>query len=363
MFKINEHLAAAVYLNEREIPLNAVNSLQSIHISSASNIRLPVMVLCMDDQLNSMTQLGLTDGSPIALSLRGLVNADRKFRVHAIHRQPSGIGFSYTLECYWDSPMYWMGTTSSGIRGSSAFAIASIAAKCGLNFWEKNAKTSDTMLWTPRNQPYSEFARDIARHGYAGVTSHMAYGVDSLGTVRYVDLNANPTPLYEVGYLPSATRSFQIIDFEPTIRSGTNNMIGGYSHTRIVQSLVGQDSEESQIQYNSDSQLPLLNQNVRDGAQRMGISYSPVDFGNVHPKYERAKYQNTRFDLLNSLDGNFLFGYQVPFEIFDNFKHVAPSDYGNTSYDGEYTVKAKVIYIAGTSYHEKIVAAKNGLEK
>ncbi len=365
MFKINEQVNGALYVNGKEIPMTAGSHMQEVHISAVSNLKLPPMVIVVVDMLNSLAQVGLQDGSQVTFSLRGIINSDRHFRVYTWSRQPMGEGFVYRISCYWDSPKYWGGTTSKGIQGSSSEALSAIAQLCGLKVWAKNTKTADTMLWLPVNQSYGAFARDIAKHGYVNDTSHMVYGVDSNGFMRYLDINSNPAPTNVVGFLPTEgqANSFQCIDFAPSTQSGTNNMTAGYSHVRQVQSAVTDASTENQLKYKPDSQLPLLNSEVRSVMSRSGISYSPIDFGNVHPKYERAVYQNTRFDLLNSLGGDFLFGYPVPFEMFDNFKHVTPQEYGNTVYDGEYTVKGKIISITGTSYYEKILTVKNGLEK
>ena len=86
-----------------------------------------------------------------------------------------------------------------------------------------------------------------------------------------------------------------------------------------------------------------------------------IDFGNVHSNYERARYQNTRYNLLNSLTGEFLFPFQTNWEPFDNFNLALTADLNSTQYNGEYTVQSKIISIQGTTYNEKIIAVKNGL--
>ena len=368
MFKINEQVNCALYVNGTEMVLGTGSFMQSIHISVMAGTTLPILVFKLVDMFGVMVTLGLQDGSQVKVSFQGIVNIDRNFRVHSWSRSPAGEGFSYTLNCYWDAPQYMIGTTNVGINASSSEALTQIAQTCGLLVYKNNVKTADNMLWMPTNQTYGEFAKDIARHGYSTATSLLAYGIDSSGGMRYVDVNAIPDSGISVGFVAttSSTANFMVIsDFQPDARSGTNNTIAGYMHSRYVQS-ANADAEaaslENQLQFNSDSAEPLYNQQVVALIKRSGISYSPIDFGNVHSKFERAKYQNTRFNLLNSLHGEFLFGYQTSFELFDNFKYTAPPAYNNTAYDGTYTVTGKIIFVAGVNYYEKIRAVKNGLE-
>jgi len=368
MYKVNEQLNCAIFLNGREIPLSVGNFVQSIHLVAGAGLKLPLLTLRLVDIARTLENLGLQDGSLIRLSLEGLYSSDRTFRVGSWSRVPAGDGFAYVIYCFFDSPKYWAGTSSQALRGSSYDVLAAIADTCSLKFSTKNTKTSDTMLWVPNNAVYAEFAKDIARCGYANETSHMVLAVDTMGVMRYLDINANPPPRIKAGPLPTqGDASFiQTLDFEPMTKAGMNNVIGGYAHTRHVQAGSGDTTisdVEDTLTYKADCQDPLFNQDLRKLIERGGISYSPVDFGNVHDKYERARYQNTRFDLLNSLSAQVLFGYQTPLDIFDNFSYVAPQNLGPITYDGEYTIKTKIMYIAGTSYYEKAVVVKNGLEK
>lgn len=357
----------AIFLNDVEVPLSVGNFMQSLHILSASNIKLPLLVLRIVDQLNSLSQMGLQDGSTVRVSLNGTLKLDRLFRVSGWSRQPAGDGYTYTINCYWDCPKYWAGTTSAGMWGSSYDVLRTIASKCGLAFSANNTKTADNMLWMPTNQTYSEFARDVARYGYGGPLSHMVLGVDSMGIMRYRDLTSAAPMDVLVGMLNTTNdpNFVQITDFAPTTTSGTNNALSGYMHARYVQSADSSskiDPLEQIMGFKPDSKFALLNADVRSKVERGGVSYSPIDFGNVHAKYERAKYQNTRMDMMTSLGGDFLFGQQTPLELFDNFTYVAPPQLAPTAYDGKYTIKSKIVYIAGSSYHEKIVAVKHGLE-
>ncbi len=364
-YKVNDSTRVAIFIEGRELPLDAGNALHTLHIVSGPQLTLPLLTFSFTDLLRVVPNLDLQDGSQITVTIIGINTVTRYFRVYKWNRAPSGDGFAYKVEAYWDSVKFWSGTTMAPIRGSSSFALEQIAATCGLKMWGKNTPTADSMLWMPSNKTFGQFARSIARHGYSNDKSHMILSVDSTGNMRYVDINANPKPTLAVGYTSSNNHGrFQVLsDFQPSTNSGINNQIAGYRHERISQTAKGGAfTIESEIQLDPDSKFPLVNEKVRTTQERGTVSFGPINFGNVHDRYERARYQNIRFGLLNSVTADFLFPYQTDLETADNFLYVSPSELGNKDYDGEFTVTTKVVYISGSSYQEKIVAVKNGLE-
>lgn len=370
-FRINDQLTGSLFIGGREFIMEAGNSLKSLHLRASSLITLPELCISLIDTLNQMPQFGLQDGAQITLQINGgQLQLTRKFRVQRWKRTPAPLGFSFYIECYADAPRYWLGTSIGGRRGSSSQVLQAIASLSGIKWDSANANTSDAMLWMPSNRTYGNWARDIARTGYISDTSHMVLAVDSTGTMRYRDINANPKPKVTVGPIvpASSTGVFQqITDFTPVTNSGTTNSIGGYMHSRFVQAIddngTSVDSLEDELQFKPDAKYPLLSEDVRGRMVRGSVSFAPVDFGNVHSNYERAKYQNTRYNLLNSLTGKFLFPFQTAWEPFDNFTLSLPVELDSSQYDGEYTVQTKIIFIQGGTYNEQLIAVKNGLNK
>lgn len=362
-FKINDAVTAAVFINGKELLLDNGNYLQLMHIRAGALDAVPTLRFDFVDGLNLVPTLGLNDGSQLEIHINSISKYVRKFRVYSWRRGPMGDGFAYSVNAYWDAPQYFMGSTNTAIRDSSYSALNKIATKCGLQFSTLNNKTSDAMLWIPGNKTYAMFARDIARYGFLDDTSHMVLAIDSQGTMRYRDINKNAKPSLYVGPLPPDSGSNFIFstDFAPITASGSNNFIGGYMHERYPQSAIGSRPVITKLVLDSDSRLPLINSKVRTAIERSGISYSPIDFGNLHDNYDKAKVQNTRYNLLNSMKGEFLFPIMTAFETADNFNYVSPSALHNNQYDGEYTVVTKIIFISGSDYNEKIVAVKNGL--
>lgn len=363
MFRINEQLEAAIYLNGKELLLEGVNFMQSLWIRADAKWKLPLMIIRFVDLCDAVSKVGLQDGSLVIVSFRGVVNTERRFLVHSWKRSPAGEGFTYMLSCYWDAPKWWIATTNSSIRGTSHDVIKRLASECRLKFSAASTQTTDSMLWSCANKPYNEYARDVARHGYLDDKSQMVLGVDTNGLLKYVNINGIPKPTINLGYTAQATAGpfVQIVDFTPSNIAGNNNAIAGYMHDRYSQSL-GEEKVHSQVTLEPDCRKPLLNTDIRAEVGRGGISYGHIDFGNVHDNYERALYQNTRFNLLNNLTAEILIGFQTSLDLFDNFKYVPPAQLKSEAYSGEYTISGKIIYIAGASYNEKLIAVKNGLE-
>lgn len=369
-FRINDQMTCSIFIAGKEFLLDYGNGLKSLHLKASALSSLPELSISFVDTLNQMPNFGLQDGAQIVVQINGIKQVTRQFRVHNWRRSPLAQGFAFKIDAYWDAPKYWVGTSNAGIQGSSSQALQQIAQQCGLKWMDTNTNTGDAMLWLQGNRTYANFARDIARAGYVSDTSHMVLSVDSQGFVRYSDVNRNPAPKVTVGYTPSADQSqFQrIIDFTPHTKSGTLNLIGGYRHSRYVQPVSGSasgddqiDQLEDELQFQPDAQYPLLSSDIRDKMSRGSVSYAPLDWGNVHPNFERARYQNARYNLLNSLYGEFLFPNETDWEPGDNFSLALPADLDSTQYNGEYTVQSKIIFVQGSTYNEQIVAVKNGL--
>jgi hypothetical protein len=367
-YQVNDSTNIAIYIEDQELPLDSGNSLHMLHVVAGSRITLPMLQFNFTDMLKVVPFMKLQDGSLITVVIDGIIKTQRRFRVLNWSRTSIGDGFNYTVDAYWDAPKFWLGSTNTNVRGSSYTVLTDLATECGIKAHKGNTPTNDTMLWVPGNATYGQFSRAIARHGYANPKSLMVFAVDTLGTMRYLDVSTNPAPDRTVGYTPpqNGTKFQLLTDFKPVNRSGIANAMSGYRHTRHVQyalgNSIGPDLVESEVTTVPDSKYPLVNMSVRDLQVRGSISYSPVDFGNVHEHYERALYQNIRFNMLNSVEGEFLFSYQTDWEAGDNFTYVSPAELSNKSYDGEFTVVTKVVFITGSTYQEKVIAVKQGLE-
>jgi hypothetical protein len=120
---------------------------------------------------------------------------------------------------------------------------------------------------------------------------------------------------------------------------------------------------ENQVVLKSDSKNPAFSEDMRGLIEKGPATFSPIDFGNVHDNYVRARYQNIRFNLLKNMTGQFLFGFQTPLEMGNQIVMSQTPDRNSQEYNGVWTITDKIVFIQGTIYNEKIVAVKNGLDQ
>lgn len=366
MYKISSTLDAGLYINGKEFTGTPLSFVQSVHIAAHAHYQVPLITISLTDMADMMSYVGLQDGVTLQFSLKGLKNIDRRYRVYNWTRLPISGGFAYTIYGYHDSPLFFVGTHSQQLRGSSSDVLKWLAADCSIEWHPHNAVTSDSMLWMSPNSTVAQFAQQIARYGYVDSKSYMGLAIDSRGVMRYRNIAALKAPSIKVAYtVPTPNNdTIQITDFKADNVAGNNNVLVGYQHERVVQSgntLQQATSVDLQTDIPIGGITPLLSANVRTLAKRGGISYSPIDFGNVHANYEQARYQNVRLARLNNLSCEFLFGFQTDFEAFDNFLFVAPSSWADNSYNGAYIVTGKVVFIAGSQYVEKVIGVRMGL--
>lgn len=367
MFNINDSIKCAIFIEGQEFALDAGNALQVLHITASTLFKLPTLHLEMLDVLNIMPSYALEDNAKITVVLKGLYDYTREFRVLRWQPQMIGAGFRYVIDGIWNAPRYWMGTDNAGMSGTSSTVLERIAKDCGLSVYETNAKTSDSMTWMQGNRSYSDFARHIARHGYVSDTSHMMLAVDSLGFMRYLDANKLTAPKIQASLTPQPAEGvLMLTDFKPVTRSGVSNALGGYRYETYTQqgdAASRISPREDALTYAADSRYPLINTKVREDIERGPIRFSPIDFGNVHENYERARYQNMRYNLVKSLSGLFLFPFQTPLEPGNQIAFTQTAGTKSTQYNGDYTVTEKTILIQGKSYNEKLVAMRGGLSE
>lgn len=366
MYKLSSTLSAGLFINGKEFPGTPLSFVQSVHIAAHAKNQVPIITISLMDLADMMKYVGLHDGVTLQFSLKGLKNIDRHYRVYSWTRVPVSGGFAYTIYGYHDSPRFFIGTSNQQARGSSSEVIKKVAGQCAIEWHPHNAVTADSMLWLSPNSTLAQFCQQVARYGYVDPQSYMGLAVDSRGVMRYRNIAALPTPTIKVAYMvPTPNHdTIQITDFKANNVAGNNNVMVGYQHERVVQAsntLQQATSIDSQRDIPIGGESPLLSSDVRKLAERGGISYSPIDFGNVHSNYEQARYQNVRLARLNNLSCEFLFGFQTDFEAFDNFMFVSPTPWQDNSYDGSYIVTGKVVFIAGSQYVEKIIGVRMGL--
>lgn len=367
-YMVANRVELSLFIGDIEYPLDlgSNNVLNYWHMAASTKFRLPTCCFSLLDASHALDKINLQDAIPIRLALRGnqgdLVTYN--FRRFNSNRVLTGDAWQYTVDGYWDSSRFWGGTAIASVNGTSNGALSTIAQQCGLGF--SGTDTADQMLWMPGNRKMHDFASMIQDAGYVDDSSLMKWGVDLDGTLRYRNINNLPDkdrPTKLLAYEQSQD-SYTVVDYAPTVDSGFNNASTGYMNDQYIQSaLAGSySSVESQITVTSDSRSPEYNKTAREQTVRGKVSHSPINFGTVHPKMERARYQNNRYSGLFSVGMEFLINTPTKVKLFDtiNFTTQTEQQKEDRMFSGIYVVTGRVVYVKGATYAEKLYATRQG---
>jgi len=364
-YVLQNRLEVQIFINGTEYPLDpGTNTLNFLHLGCSAQGRLPTCHFMVTDTVKSLDQVFLQDGIPLQINLKAYGGQTQTYNFRLFHKKKdfNGAAFVYEVDGYWAAPIYWAGTSAAGIQGTSGEVLTQIAAKCGLKY--NGVTTSDSQLWMQRNRNYAEFSKSVAQHGFITEQSYTVSGVDLTGTLIYVDANNLPAPTIQLVAYQIQQGMYTVSDYKATTRSGLNNNLTGYNNVRFTQSQTGtaMSTPNSDIQFTPNTTAPLFNTTVKTQAARGGQTYGPIDVGNVHSNYERAKYQNMRYANLYSMTAEFITLMPTPLTLFNQFTFSLETENQklDPAYSGNYITSAKAIYVQGTSYCEKVVGARTG---
>lgn len=364
-YALQNQLEVSLYINDVEYPLDSNNVLDFLHIGSSTKAKLPTIHLGLTDQLHALDLLDLQDAIPLRVAIKGYgaPTVSYAFRKFNSKRQFNGMCYVYQVDGYWDSPLFWAGTSVGGIRGTSDSVLSQIASTCGLKY-DGTALAADSQLWMPRNRTYAAFAKRIASRGYVSDASYMTTCVDLTGTLLYKDINNLPQSQFTVIANQLADGMYTAIDYAAVASSGLTNQVTGYNYTHYGQSMIAEDQHTAYdtLQFTSDSRSPLFNTTMKQQSERGMMTYAPIDVGNTHDAYEKARYQNQRFAGLYTMDVEFLMTQPTTLDLLKTFTFSAvdENDKKDTANSGDYTVSGRAIMVRGTVYGEKVVGTRNG---
>ncbi|BAG41650.1 hypothetical protein [Ralstonia phage phiRSL1] len=363
-YTVADRLEVTILIDGVEFPLDTLNFLHMLHIGCSTRTRVPTCRFVIGDARHAMDAFNLQDGIPLTITLRALGGDQRTYSFRKFNHKKSFNGecFVYDVDGYWDSPLYWAGTSTTSIRGTSDEVLKQIAATCGLKY--DGVSTTDSQLWTPRNRSYAEFVKAVVARGYVNNTSYMVAGLGLDGVLRYRNVNQLPKSKLQVTLGQIVPGSYVAMDYQPVAASGMSNKMQGYQHTRYGQSLVNPQATDSwsQLTYVPDVTSPMLNQTISQKIVSGYRSYGGLDIGNTHPAYEQARYQNQRFAALYNTAVEFLMLTPTTFNLFDKFTFAvdAENQKSDTAYAGEYTIAAQALFVQGASFGEKILGVRQG---
>ncbi len=354
-----DHLSVGVIAGSYEVPMDLV-TLQSVAVVVGADQHVPVARLVMTDAGGFFQNtVPLTDGLKMQILL-GPSNSKAiayNFRLFRPHTRVAQTGMRMQMDMYFDNPVYFGGTTTQALTGSSSDAIQTIAFSNGLDF--EVDPTQDPQVWLPSNNRWCQFARDIAMAGWKSSNSLMQMVLTEQGLLRYKDIGSytygGQIPIFRIGTLETDGTYFPVQSWKRTSVSGFHNFRGAYHGAQQAQSYLepnGIQGTHSTVGVTRSGQFLDMNSSVKDSLQG-GLLYewSEIDCGNTHPNYLQATYQNARLHRTNAQRISLLTISQTKVNVLDEVKvqvftpSVAgevPTEYQDVA--GNYVVESKTLY-------------------
>lgn len=340
-YRLRDEIEIAIFLDGKEFPLSEGNALNFLHCAESTKYLVPTVHFAATDMMGAMRTLQLSDATQITVLVKSSgIQEVMHFRANTWSRSPAGGTELFDIDGFLDAPKFRIGSSAEGISATSSGALQEIATRCGLTY--SGETTNDHQLWLPRNLNYAQFTNYIANRGYMSDESHMVTAVDLTGNLLYRNVR-KPKQVIPVCYRFLSGTALHCVEFVPVVNSGLTNSVSGYRDQRVQQSIFQQANKvHDKLEFTPGSKRLLVNNDVREDIKRSNVTYSPIDFGNVHEQSERAKYQNSRFDALRSLGGEFVFDMPTKLHVLDTIQLTSQP---NSEYDGEYVITHKVIYV------------------
>lgn len=363
---IQDRIDLSIYIGGKEYVLDAMNTLNALHIAVNSRSLVPVLGLSVTDAVGQMTRTTLlADATPIVISIKARgARTPRiyRFTLFKFERQTTPSGQTYLIHGYYDSLKYWLTRVSEGMRGNSSEIMRIIADRCGLE--TDLEQTSDTQLWLPQNRTYAQFVASITDRGWASESSFMRSVLTAEGVLRYKDVNKEMTPVLNYSQGGHGENAIPVVDYAPKSNSGFGNAVTGY-HSVARQQKVMEDTvhqEVSSLEFKPNAKTPMYNVKARSVVERGAQRFGPIDFGNVHENYEKAKYQNMRYGNLMSYGIELMTFTTTNQQVLDTFNFAVElqDNVLDSANSGNYVCTAWTCGIERNEYYEKIEGYRHG---
>lgn len=371
-YEIRDRLSLQIFFGDSEFPFARVNSLDFLHMSTATSVAVPILHFAVVDQMGFLTgNRALADGMPIQVRVQGRSSSASntktyKFRLNSFARTISPSGIRYEIDAYLDTVRYWHASSTRSFKGSSYSAIENIAKFSSLQF--KGDVTSDTQVWFPTNLKNHEWARRIAERGYRSDGSCMQLALNLDGTLVYRDMTSNLASDTSFSFMEARPGFSIATDFSPSSQAGSLNNMSGYSDMVVEQvPLTGADTKVTKdmtIRKNADERSLLLSSNIHQEVTSARVRVAPISPGNVHDNYEIALYQNTRMANLFSVNCTLVTPEPTQVNVLDTTEvFVDESNSFLKAFSGKFRVIGKAIYVQSSDYYERFELCRRTLNQ
>ena len=353
----------SIFINDQELPLDYF-ACPTIQIDGSDEMGIPIMLMQLIDNSGGgiLKKINpLPDGALIAIKIdSGDQSITREFRVTGANVE----GPLMLIRAYLNHPQYVVTTERAIYHETSKEALARICQKCGLTL--DCPVTADRMRWQPVNQRFINFARYILRAAYVSDESMLMGRVRLDGILKVRDVTNMDTPIGLFGYAPGAIPAY---GFMP-ISAATENLHGGYRQEFSTPDMFGAYDSINSLDMRQKEASLNRNPKIADLTNYGSVKYG--EFGhsyNYHEKYHRALYNNSRLEKLYSMRSmlalnNLITSLDAMDSLtLDNKTTTDGTVNGDnaTSYDGDWLISSKSIYVENSQYFERFTLWRSGL--
>lgn len=359
-------ISLKVYFNEIELLLGYGTgiTINKIHMVCSTRIHVPMIHMSITDSLDFLVNNKLLFDNcliTIVIGDQSSQSTTYEFRLNSFTNPGSVVSDNRSIEIdgYLNLVKYWQSTSSTSFTGTSSALLANISSKCSLNYIGDN--TSDSQTWFPRNMPFYEWARSSSERGFKSDTSCMQLGIDLSKTMIYTDVAKMDAPVGKISIGKPKDGFLYALDASPSSSPGAKNNLSGYSSSLIEQDLMTTESAVTstiKLVRGIYKRSLAINTDVRDEASTGRVRFSPIDPGNVHPKYEQAMYQNRRISNLYVNKLEVIVNEPSSLKLLDCVTvHMDNEHRRIDKLGGNYRLTSRVVYFNGMDYMEKLELA------
>lgn len=351
-------------INEHDVPLSQFAS-PMMQIDESDEFGIPILMMALVDNTGGgiiKQYTPIPDGALVSVTI-GTGNAvtTREFRASGC----KGDGATLYIRGYLNHPKYVVESSDEVMYETSKDALERIANVCGFDF--SCPITADRNRWACTNQRYVNLARYVLDRAYISDDSMMAGIIRLDGQMRIRNLAVAQPSVGLFGYAPGAV---PIYGFKPEPMS-TQNMHGGYKQVVVQSDMFGKNNSLDSMDLTVTERSLNRNPKLADMSGAGAVKYLPPTHPrNSHQNFARAQYNNKRFLDLFSMRGTMLLANM--FSTVDGLDTITLSAANSAdgtgegqlavSFDGDWVVRSKSIYVDNGQYFERFNLMRMGLD-
>src|SRR5690606_12012226 len=129
-YSVDNRLDLSIFFGDIEFPIDNNNTVDALIVECMIGTILPTFFLKVTDSIDLLQSKGLVrDGQRVTFVIKGpgeIKPRQLSFRIFKSKNQTTQLGSQWLIDGYFDRPRYWLQTTNSNSRDTSAGLIHEI---------------------------------------------------------------------------------------------------------------------------------------------------------------------------------------------------------------------------------------------